>query len=81
MAGCHVLEFMPALSDWPMCSRPPETFHVPVTGMLRKSFLEGLPEIKLEKRHSLCKNRLLHAVSSVRDVPVLLTGGRRDWPV
>lgn len=32
-----------------------------------KSFLEGLPEIKLEKGQTLCKNRLLQAESSVRD--------------
>lgn len=45
----------------------PETFHVPLAGMLRKSFLEGLPEIKLEKGQALCKNRLFQAGSSVRD--------------
>jgi hypothetical protein len=36
-------------------------------GTLKKSFLEGLPEIKLEKGQALCKNRLLQAESSVRD--------------
>lgn len=45
----------------------PETFHVSLAGMLRKSFLEGLPEIKLEKGLALCKNRLFQAGLSVRD--------------
>lgn len=59
----------------------PETVHVPLTGPLRKSSLEGPPEIRLEKGQALCKNRLLQAGASVRDETGVLIGDRRGWPV